>query len=121
MQETVTTKIKTHVTNMINYIDNTKLVLNVEFIEKSLEREFEFLLKSYPTIFKLIIRVFLKDTGGSERSLFHVNLEQMLLHLESIEDGTLTKESASENIGKILAKQYIPMYKNDESYVPKGL
>lgn len=103
IHDTKVDKIKNEVSNIINDITNGE-----KDIEK-LETKYNYLYSTSKTLFNFICKQVKKPEFNKEQ--FNTNLEQMLNHILKIQREEISQNDASENIGKLLAKQFIPQYK----------
>jgi hypothetical protein len=95
-------KIKRDVDNMLNDIYNG----NTEDI---LQEKYNYLFTTSRTLFKFIIRECNKNNFKKDQ--FDNNLKFMLNNILKIQKNELTQNDASENVGKLVAKQFIPQLK----------
>jgi DNA topoisomerase VI subunit A len=103
IHDTKVDTIKTQVYNLMNDIKNGET--NTE----SLESTYSYLFTTSKTLFNLVCKE--AKNPNFNKHQFDRNLEQMLHHILKIQQDELTQNEASENIGKLLAKQFIPQYK----------
>ena len=78
--------------------------------QEDLESKYNYLYSTSKTLFNFVIKESRKSTFN--KSVFDKNLKEMLKHIVLIQKEEISQNTASENIGKLLAKQYIPQYKN---------
>jgi hypothetical protein len=103
IHDTKVDKIKTQVYSLMNDIKNG------ERDTELLQDKYHYLFNTSKTLFNLVLKEGKKDNFDKQQ--FDKNLEQMLKHILKIQNDELTQNEASENIGKLLAKQFIPQYK----------
>jgi membrane-bound lytic murein transglycosylase B len=103
IHDTKVDKIKTQVYSLMNDIKNG------ERDSEILEDRYHYLFNTSKTLFNLVCKEAKKDNFDKQQ--FDKNLDQMLKHISRIQHDELTQNEASENIGKLLAKQFIPQYK----------
>lgn len=77
--------------------------------EVSLKREFKRLYKTSKTLFNYIYKNF--NTPNFNEDFFNKTIDMMLTKVSSIQRSETTQENASNFIGGILAKKYIPQLK----------
>ena len=82
---------------------------NVPLNDAYLKQKYNTLHLTSKTLFDLILKEFSKP--GFDRLKFDNMLETMITQMEKVRTSELSQNAASENVGKILAKQYIPLYK----------
>lgn len=102
--------IKEQINNLKNKLDmiyNTGD--NKEDWEVSLKREFRKLYKTSKTLFNYIYINY--NTENFNENFFNKTIDMMLDKIISIQQSEITQESASNNIGSLLAKKYIPQLK----------
>lgn len=97
-------KIRTEVRSMI---DNIGLSTNADVVY--LSGKYPHLHETSKTLFNHIIKESQKQ-NFDKTTLFN-KLEPMLKQISKIQKNELTQNDASENIGILLAKEYIPQYK----------
>ena len=102
IHDTKVEKIKTQVYNLMEDIKNG------ERDTELLEGKYSYLFNTSKTLFNLVSKEAKKDNFNKQQ--FDRNLEQMLKHIVKIQSDELTQNEASENIGKLLANQFIPQY-----------
>lgn len=76
---------------------------------ETLESKYSYLFSTSKTLFNFVCKEVKKSNFNQQQ--FDKNLENMLNHILKIQNDELTQNQASENIGKLLAKQFIPQYK----------
>lgn len=76
---------------------------------EDLKVKYEYLHSTSNTLFTFIIKEHQKNDFNKDT--LNKNLEPMLKQIILIQKKQLTQNDASENIGKLLARQYIPQYK----------
>lgn len=103
IHDTKVDKIKTQVYNLMNDINNG------ENNTETLEANYNYLFTTSKTLFNLVCKE--AKNPNFNKQQFDKNLDQMLKHILKIQNDELTQNEASENIGKLLAKQFIPQYK----------
>jgi hypothetical protein len=103
IHDTNVDKIKNQVYDLITDIKNGET--NTEFLES----KYTYLHLTSKTLFNFVCKEVKKPTFNKRQ--FDKNLEQMLNNIISIQTSKLSQNDASENIGKLLAKQFIPQYK----------
>lgn len=103
IHDTKVDKIKTQVYNLMSDVKNG------EKDTALLEDKYNYLYTTSKTLFNLVCKEAKKESFNKEQ--FDKNLDQMLKHILKIQQNELTQNEASENIGKLLAKQFIPQYK----------
>ena len=74
-----------------------------------LQDRYSYLYATSKTLFEFIIRETRKSNFNKER--FDTNLEFMLSHIKKIQNKELTQNDASESVGELVAKQFIPQLK----------
>jgi len=97
-------KIKLQVNNLINDINS-----HPNLSSEELENKYHYLFTTSKTLFNLIIAKTKKS--NFDKQAFDKNLSYMLSNITKIQQNEITQDNASENVGKLLAKQYIPQYK----------
>lgn len=95
-------KIKDEVSQLINDC-NSNINTHV------LEQKYSYLYMTSKTLFEFIVRETRKDNFNKVH--FDKNLKFMLSCIEKIQNKELTQNDASENVGELVAKQYIPQLK----------
>lgn len=103
IHDTKVEKIKTQVYNLMDDIKNG------EKDSEKLEDKYSYLFSTSKTLFNLVCKE--AKNHNFNKQQFDKNLEQMLNHILKIQKDELSQNDASENIGKLLAKQFIPQYK----------
>lgn len=103
IHDTKVDKIKTQVYSLMSDIKNGESESNI------LEDKYNYLLTTSKTLFNLVCKE--AKNSNFNKQQFDKNLDQMLKHILKIQSDELTQNEASENIGKLLAKQFIPQYK----------
>lgn len=96
-------QIKTQVTELI--LDCINTTLDVKF----LETKYVYLYTVSKTLFEFIIRE--TKSKNFNKSRFDNNLDFMLNYILKIQNNELTQNDASESVGELVAKQYIPQLK----------
>ena len=92
----------------INIKDNLiKLKAGCEF-ENILQDKYSYLYSISKTLFSFIIKEHKKDKFN--RDDFKKNLNITLSYITKIQQNQITQDKASEHIGTIMAKQYIPSH-----------
>ena len=104
IHDTKVDKIKEQVYNLINELNN-----NADTDTEILQEKYNYLYTTSKTLFNFIIKEHNKQ--GFDKTLFDRNINQMLSHITRIQKDEISQNNASENIGKLLAKQFIPQYK----------
>lgn len=102
INDTKVNKIREQVKNLLEDLNNGD---NKEL----LEQKYEYLYSTSKTLFEFIIRETAKKNFN--KSQFDTNLDFMLNHILKIQNKELSQNDASENVGKLVAKQFIPQYK----------
>lgn len=102
IHDTKADKIKTQVYSLINDIQHGD---NIE----DLKVKYDYLNSTSKTLFNFICTEV--KSSSFNKTQFNRNLEQMLTQIIKIQKDELSQNDASENIGKLLAKQFIPQYK----------
>jgi hypothetical protein len=94
--------IKNEVACLIQDLQNK--VINVKFEEK-----YKTLYSTSRSLFNLA----LKDGSSPtfNKSLFDEKLDKMLDYIKKIQESHITQETASQEIGQVLASEYIPQCK----------
>lgn len=77
--------------------------------EKTLQREFKKLYKTSKTLFNYIFNNY--NTSKFNEDFFNKTIGTMLGKIRSIQSSEITQEHASNQIGGLLAKKYIPQLK----------
>lgn len=95
-------KIKQEVSQLINDCNDN---VNTQVLQK----KYSYLYMTSRTLFEFIIREIRKDNFNKVH--FDKNLKFMLNCIEKIQNKELTQNDASENVGELVAKQYIPQLK----------
>jgi hypothetical protein len=103
IHDTKVDKIKNQVYDLITDIKNG------ETNSETLESKYTYLHSTSKTLFNFVCKEVKKPTFNKHQ--FDKNLEQMLNNIVRIQTAELSQNEASENIGKLLAKQFIPQYK----------
>lgn len=103
IHDTNVNKIKQQVHNLITDINNGEKDTDI------LESKYNYLYSTSKTLFNFVIKETTKSTFNKQQ--FDKNLEFMLDNITKIQNSELSQHKASENIGKLLAKQFIPQYK----------
>lgn len=103
IHDTKVDKIKKQVYDLIDDIKNG------EHNTEVLEEKYSYLYSTSKTLFNFVYKEVKKPNFNKQQ--FDRNLEQMLNHIVKIQNDELSQNKASENIGKLLAKQFIPQYK----------
>lgn len=103
IHDTKVDKIKSQVLDLITDIKNG------EKNQDTLETKYNYLYSTSKTLFSFVYKEVQKPNFNKQQ--FDRNLEHMLNHIVKIQKQELTQNEASENIGKLLAKQFIPQYK----------
>jgi len=96
-------KIKTQVAGLITDIKNG------QHDTEQLEAKYSYLYSTSKTLFTFVCKEVTKTSFNKQQ--FDRNLEQMLVHIIKIQKDEISQNNASENIGTLLAKQFIPQYK----------
>ena len=96
--------IKEQVYNLIADLKNTS-----SNDTEHLQDKYNHLYTTSKTLFNFIIKEHNKTNFNKE--LFDRNLNQMLSHISRIQKDEISQNDASENIGQLLAKQFIPQCK----------
>lgn len=78
--------------------------------EEHLESKYSYLFSTSKTLFNFVIKESSKPSFN--KTIFDRNLTEMLKHIVLIQKDEISQNTASENIGKLLANQFIPQYKN---------
>jgi hypothetical protein len=102
IHDTKVDKIKTQVYGLLNDIQNGNDT-------EQLEEKYNYLYSTSKTLFTFVSKEIKKPSFNKQQ--FDKNLDQMLNHILKIQKDELSQNEASENIGKLLAKQFIPQYK----------
>lgn len=102
IHDTKVDKIKTQVYGLLNDIQNGNDT-------EQLEEKYNYLYSTSKTLFTFVSKEIKKPSFNKQQ--FDKNLDQMLNHILKIQKDELSQNKASENIGKLLAKQFIPQYK----------
>jgi hypothetical protein len=103
IHDTKVDKIKTQVYGLLNDIQNGNN--NTE----ELEEKYNYLYSTSKTLFTFVSKEIKKPSFNKQQ--FDKNLDHMLNHILKIQKDELSQNEASENIGRLLAKQFIPQYK----------
>lgn len=103
IHDTKVDKIKKDVYDLIEEYKTNK---NTE----QLEDKYSYLHSTSKTLFNFVIKESVKSNFN--KNLFDRNLNEMLKHIVLIQKDEMTQNTASENIGKLLANQFIPQYKD---------
>jgi hypothetical protein len=102
INDTKVNKIKTQVYGLLNDIQNGNHI-------EQLEEKYNYLYSTSKTLFTFVSKETIKPSFNKQQ--FDKNLDQMLNHILKIQKDELSQNEASGNIGKLLAKQFIPQYK----------
>ena len=102
IHDTKVDKIKTQVYGLLNDIQNGNDITQ-------LEEKYNYLYSTSKTLFTFVSKEIKKPSFNKQQ--FDKNLDHMLNHILKIQKDELSQNEASENIGKLLAKQFIPQYK----------
>ena len=102
IHDTKVDKIKTQVYGLLNDIQNGNDITQ-------LEEKYNYLYSTSKTLFTFVSKEIKKPSFNKQQ--FDKNLDHMLNHIIKIQKDELSQNEASENIGKLLAKQFIPQYK----------
>jgi hypothetical protein len=100
------TKVDTIKTQLYSLINDIK---NGEEDTEQLEIKYNYLYSTSKTLFNFVCKEVKKSVFDKKQ--FDTNIEQMLNHILKIQKSEISQNDASENIGKLLAKQFIPQYK----------
>ena len=103
-----------HNTNVDKVNEQVELLINELSLSTNLEEsylqdKYSYLYSTSKTLFNFIVKQVTKPDFNKE--IFDKNLKQMLSHILKIQKNEISQNSASEIIGKLLAKQFIPQYK----------
>ena len=74
-----------------------------------LKEKYNYLYITSKTLFDFIVKNV--NSKNFDRELFNLNLNKMLNYIVDIQNNNLTQNDASEHIGGLLAKQFIPQLK----------
>lgn len=102
IHDTKVDKIKTQVYGLLNDIQNGNDITQ-------LEEKYNYLYSTSKTLFTFVSKEIKRPSFNKQQ--FDKNLDNMLNHILKIQKDELSQNEASENIGKLLAKQFIPQYK----------
>lgn len=102
IHDTKVDKIKMQVYGLVTDIQNGNDT-------EQLKDKYNYLYSTSKTLFTFVSKEIQKPSFNKQQ--FDKNLEQMLNHILKIQKDELSQNEASENIGKLLAKQFIPQYK----------
>jgi hypothetical protein len=102
IHDTKVDKIKTQVYGLITDIQAGNDI-------EELKNKYNYLYSTSKTLFTFVSNEIKKSFFNKQQ--FDRNLDQMLNHIMKIQKDELSQNEASENIGKLLAKQFIPQYK----------
>ena len=109
---TKTDIIKTQINNLIYELRNTepKSDQGIEYLEE----KYKYLVDTSESLFKMIIKDSLKPDFNY--TLFMKKIHTMLDYILQIQESKITQDKASEKIGCLLGKEYIPkeLYKNND-------
>ena len=100
------TKVDSIKQQVYNLLEEYKTNKNTE----ELESKYSYLYSTSKTLFNFVIKE--SSIPGFNKTLFDRNLTEMLKHIVLIQKDEISQNTASENIGKLLATQFIPQYKN---------
>jgi hypothetical protein len=96
-------KVKSEVYSLLNELQTC----TVE--KEELEQKYNYLFNISKTLFNLVIQE--SKNPNFNKTSFDKNLSHMLDNILKIQQNQITQHNASEDIGKLLAKQFIPQYK----------
>lgn len=91
--------LKKQVNDMIDEI----YILNIELNIDVLKKKYSDLFYTSKTLFNMITKKEIKDLN-----MFKKNIHKMLELILNIQNGKISQNKASEEIGTLIAKQYIP-------------
>lgn len=94
-------KIKSEVNNLIKELSHDT-VISAYY----LQQKYNYLYTTSKSLFDLILKECM--AGDFNKDDFDKKLNKMLLLIFKVQSNELTQNQASENIGTILAKEYIP-------------
>jgi hypothetical protein len=110
IHDTKVEKIKKEVYNLLQDIQEEFIETNIStHLQDKLETKYHYLHSTSKTLFNFICKEAIKPTFN--KSQFNINLDNMLKHIIKIQKEEISQNTASENIGKLLATQFIPQYK----------
>lgn len=95
-------------------IEISTTVATPEKNEEYLQKKYNYLYKTSKTLFNMILKEVLSNNFDKEK--FENKINTMLEYILKIQQKDITTDKASEHIGKIIAKEYIPknLYKGDD-------
>jgi hypothetical protein len=96
-------KIKSQVYSLIDDLQTTT------FNNYDLEQKYNYLFNISKTLFNLVVKE--AKNPNFNKTSFDNNLSHMLNNIIKIQQNQISQHNASEDVGKLLAKQYIPQYK----------
>lgn len=98
--------IKKEVQNMVNDIKNNNKDKEV------LQEKYKMLFKTSKTLFNRIYTD--ASMSNFNKDQFYLRLDKMLELIYNIQNSNISQNTASEEIGTILAKEYIPQLKDNQ-------
>lgn len=112
IDDTNVEKIIKETREMIVEISTT--VATAEKNEEYLQKKYNYLYRTSKTLFNMILKEVLSNNFNKEK--FENKINTMLEYIIKIQQKDITTDKASEYIGKIIAKEYIPknLYKGDD-------
>jgi hypothetical protein len=107
IHDTKVENIKKEVYDLLQDIQGEEIISS--HLQDKLETKYNYLHSTSKTLFNFICKEAIKPTF--DKSQFNINLDNMLKHIIKIQKEEISQNTASENIGKLLATQFIPQYK----------
>jgi hypothetical protein len=108
IHDTKVEKIKKEVHDLLQDIQREETNISTH-LQNKLETKYHYLYSTSKTLFNFICKEAIKPTFN--KSQFNTNLDNMLKHIIKIQKEEISQNTASENVGKLLATQFIPQYK----------
>jgi len=108
IHDTNVDKIKSQVYSLLDDLQKSNLE-TTDLDTKELEQKYNYLFNTSKTLFNLVLKE--SKNPNFNKASFDKNLSQMLNNIVKIQQNQITQHNASEHIGKLLAKQYIPQCK----------
>lgn len=93
------TKINILTENINNMLIDLKDNIKIDF-----EKKYEYLFKISPKLFNLI------KTEHNKKSFKRENIDTFLHLISSIQESKISQNDASQEVGSLIAKQYIPAH-----------
>lgn len=110
IHDTKVEKIKTEVHNLLQDIQSEHISTTIPIhLQDKLETKYNYLYSTSKTLFNFICKEAIKPTFNKFQ--FNNNIDNMLKNIVKIQKDEISQNTASENIGKLLATQFIPQYK----------